>query len=63
MLTKLLLTAMVIGLVGFVAFRKARPPKPPKRRRIAAIDAARCPSCGAFRLPGTRCRCDTDDPA
>lgn len=62
MLLKILLTALVIGLVWMFLIRGAGrrmlgDRKPVRVPRVETLD--RCPACGVYRVYGGDCECET----
>ena len=56
MLAKLMLTALIIGVVWLFFMRTARKRREP--RRIKSKETLiRCSSCGAFYVDGSTCPC------
>ena len=65
MLSKLALTALIVGIVWILAARGTRGAiKAPFRRRAKPIPPAEtlveCPACGACRPAGAPCPCRTE---
>lgn len=65
MLTKIALTALVIGLAILLLFRgrrSSRPERPdPQDRLPRPIALVQCPDCGTHHLPGRPCGCGGTD--
>lgn len=63
MLTKLLITALVLVLAWRLLAPRPRRRSDGGPRRLGAIDLSRCPRCGIYRFGEAGCRCSETDGA